>query len=993
MRKPTIYRIVLLVSAKRTVMSFKNTITNRCRNLFLFFFLGISFSARSQGLTWIVTDTSDANTGNATLRTGTLRFIMARINTTADPTLPDTIKFDIPDNMATNGYFVLHPTTIYANMQPCYVMGYTQGTLSVHNASLVAAQGPIYSRAIKIVIDGGLLPTANPNMFRVASSASMQNLNISGITFNNLDRAQGGAIRVSANGGNIGKMHVWGCQFGVTPDGMSKSPNTDIGNGQNHRAIDLPGLTGLLTKVFLGTDGDGKNDVNEGNLISNFYSGIFVQATDWPTNADTVFIAGNYIGTDALGTTAIPDSVGITVLRAGKTVIGISNATKQEDTLKRNIISGNIGSAVGLSYFTSQINTFTEAQATTIISGNYIGVDKTGMTAMPNGTSGLNILAPNVRIGTNGDNDVLDTLERNIVSANGTFGISLGGSNLVVAGNYVGTGSDGMTALGNTQSGISASLATNNNIRIGVGTRATERNILSGNGSNGITLAGTNYTVSGNYIGVGKDGKKKIPNVFGILISNQTVFSRGIRIGTAYYSSVSKDIERNIISGNAANGIQFGGYSTNDTISGNYIGVDVDKAPLGNFGAGIVVKNNCDSIIIGAHDINNYSPNEVNIIANNSLAGVTVGNTTDQFRAIRVLVSQNSFYRNGNLPIDLDDNRAVNPNTGVLIPGTNNLSMNYPIITDNSVSGTLLTVAGYVGNCSGNNFKTPGTLISGSTLSVQLYIVDNDGNQNGTDCNAVNVAHGEGRYYLGTVPLASDGTFSTQVNVSARTDLPNLTGKFFTGITIDANNNTSEFGTSGIPDAPLPLTLLSFSGTPYNNYNLIEWTTVDEKNTATFQLLFSMNGRDYQSIVSMPAAGNSSSKIKYLYKHFNAPGNIFYYRLKTIDIDGTASLSNIITLKNNSGSLAAGEFALINASPVPFTNSIKVNYGAGSGTSANVQLLNAAGQVVKSQSVSLVKGYSYFELNGLDYLPSGTYILQINTVNSNKYIKVLKSNK
>src|SRR5262249_5751367 len=92
-------------------------------------------------------------------------------------------------------------------------------------------------------------------------------------------------------------------------------------------------------------------------------------------------------------------------------------------------------------------------------------------------------------------------------------GIHLNTSNNVIAGNYIGTNLAGTAAGPGNGNGIVVSApgaaAANNNI-IG-GTSPADRNIISGNGTDGIQLNGgtggaANNVIEGNYIGLDSTG-------------------------------------------------------------------------------------------------------------------------------------------------------------------------------------------------------------------------------------------------------------------------------------------------------------------------------------------------------------------------------------------------------------------------------------------------------------------------------------------------------
>src|SRR4029079_8979482 len=122
--------------------------------------------------------------------------------------------------------------------------------------------------------------------------------------------------------------------------------------------------------IFSATDGTmiGGTTAGTGNLISgNVETGVYL------SDAKSCTIAGNFIGTDKTGTSAIGNSAGVFLLN------GINNTIGDTTALGRNIISGN--SADGIFLFGS-------SSGNTIL-GNYIGTDVTGTTALPNSTAGI----------------------------------------------------------------------------------------------------------------------------------------------------------------------------------------------------------------------------------------------------------------------------------------------------------------------------------------------------------------------------------------------------------------------------------------------------------------------------------------------------------------------------------------------------------------------------------------------------------------------------
>src|SRR5262249_45722309 len=141
----------------------------------------------------------------------------------------------------------------------------------------------------------------------------------------------------------------------------------------------------------------------------------------------------------------------------------------------------------------------------------------------------------------------------------------------VFAGNRIGTNAAGTVAVPNTAYGVRFQHTTITKTRFGTNadgvSDAAERNIISGNGSAGLSLFGTDSVVAGNYIGVGTDGTSKIANGVGVSLGG---VSSGNRIGTNA-DGVNDAAERNVISGNAYGvNLALSGNTAN-TVAGNYI--------------------------------------------------------------------------------------------------------------------------------------------------------------------------------------------------------------------------------------------------------------------------------------------------------------------------------------------------------------------------------------------------------------------------------------
>ena len=161
-------------------------------------------------------------------------------------------------------------------------------------------------------------------------------------------------------------------------------------------------------------------------------------------------------------------------------------------------------------------------------------------------------------------------------------GILLDGTgSTLIYNNYIGVAADG-SAAGNDGAGVTMTNGASSNT-IGLGSGTT--NVISNNGEYGIFIGAaggeSNNRIKGNLIGVDPSGTTDMGNNFVGILANRAT---NTTIGGSLAS------ERNVISGNALQGIRiFGGDAT---IEGNYIGInEAGDAAIANDQDGIELES------------------------------------------------------------------------------------------------------------------------------------------------------------------------------------------------------------------------------------------------------------------------------------------------------------------------------------------------------------------------------------------------------------------
>ncbi|HRN86408.1 MAG TPA: right-handed parallel beta-helix repeat-containing protein [Candidatus Dojkabacteria bacterium] len=255
--------------------------------------------------------------------------------------------------------------------------------------------------------------------------------------------------------------------------------------------------------------------------------------------------------------------------------------------------------------------------------------------------------------------------------------------------NIIGLAQDGVTIVGNSESGITLeSNSTGNTIG---GSVAGQGNILSGNYI-GLDINSSNTNVvQGNYIGTNKGGEYSRGNTTaGIEIDN----SSSIEIGDADLNSLPASCTGvcNVISGNGASGINYiaGTSGSNDNvIEGNYIGAD-------KTGANQVT--NYDGIKVTKVSNLNISYNQI-VAVNSGIYALST--TTGAISGITVDNNYIGINRAGNA-------KLMDSTYGVVLFSSNGSTFSTATVTNNIIIGAVrgAGIYGYGSPISGISIKS-----------------------------------------------------------------------------------------------------------------------------------------------------------------------------------------------------------------------------------------------------------------------------------------------
>lgn len=111
--------------------------------------------------------------------------------------------------------------------------------------------------------------------------------------------------------------------------------------------------------------------------------------------------------------------------------------------------------------------------------------------------------------------------------------------------------------------------------------------------------------------------------------------------------------------------------------------------------------------------------------------------------------------------------------------------------------------------------------------------------------------------------------------------------------------HASMLGTIVVEQAALPIRLQKFDLKLENHKHILKWTTESETNTSHFILEAAYDQLTFNEIGMLKAIGSSYEikNYRFEYEPISKQTSFIYYRLKSVDFDGSFDYSGIITVK------------------------------------------------------------------------------------------------
>ncbi|MFZ4058117.1 MAG: T9SS type A sorting domain-containing protein [Ferruginibacter sp.] len=230
--------------------------------------------------------------------------------------------------------------------------------------------------------------------------------------------------------------------------------------------------------------------------------------------------------------------------------------------------------------------------------------------------------------------------------------------------------------------------------------------------------------------------------------------------------------------------------------------------------------------------------------------------------------------------------------------------------------------------------------------------------------------------------IASLDSFEVEFKVTVNTPITGIIPPIINFARVKAKSDANiDYTDDGIAilnpqGGPLPVLLSLFNANLIgSNLVKVNWASSMEINSSRYDVERSIDGRNFRTVNSIAAAGNSSSTLQYAINDdiSGITEAIVYYRLKQYDLDGKTAVSKVVSIRLRK------DIKDLVVTPNPFHSYININMEWSKNETTVVKVFNMNGAEVVSKNVQMIKGNNLIRIDELSNLAGGTYMLQFNT--------------
>jgi hypothetical protein len=184
-----------------------------------------------------------------------------------------------------------------------------------------------------------------------------------------------------------------------------------------------------------------------------------------------------------------------------------------------------------------------------------------------------------------------------------------------------------------------------------------------------------------------------------------------------------------------------------------------------------------------------------------------------------------------------------------------------------------------------------------------------------------------------------------------------------------AKNTDLYLHNSGGRSSVLPVELTSFTATKVTEGVALNWNTASELNNDRFEVLRSEDGVNFVQIGTVKGSGSSNTPKSYSFIDTEVSSGTYYYQLRQVDYDGTATLSKVVSVELSvDARLSVGNFF-----PNPAQQSSSVMISSPKNSEVIFTLYSIDGKQTLNKVYQLAKGENRIDID-VNNVATGSYI-------------------
>jgi hypothetical protein len=224
-------------------------------------------------------------------------------------------------------------------------------------------------------------------------------------------------------------------------------------------------------------------------------------------------------------------------------------------------------------------------------------------------------------------------------------------------------------------------------------------------------------------------------------------------------------------------------------------------------------------------------------------------------------------------------------------------------------------------------------------------------------------------------PLVNYQVTQTDINTNTNDGIDNDAAPIGTSaiVQFNTNNINHSFDIGFVNNIILAAASIKLNATLSNEDVILSWQTLNETNTAHFEIETSTDNQNFKTTGNtIPASVNSAAAKSYSFTH-NISGvrlsGILYYRIKLYNANGTHQYSNTATIKLTGTGIKVW--------PNPFAEVIQISIESSNASTAQLRFIDASGRIILNQTHKIVKGINQLNIQQLHKLSKGNYVLEM----------------